>query len=338
MNLSSDDFPCADNPRYVGHDVVGDIHGCTGSLIQLLGILGYVKKGGVFQYHNQSKPRQLVFLGDILDRGPKIREAILILREMVEAGSAQIIMGNHEYSALGYTTLIPDSRVPDGNSSTYVRAHNDSHTRSIQETLDQFANHPKDWSDTLRWLYDWPLVLQFKHFRVAHACWDSRLVKEFSTRRPDLTIDSQFLIESGDYRNFAGQFMNRTTRGVSLLLPDNQSMTSIDGYTRRTFRVKFWVDDAERYGDIEFQPDRLNPSLADQKVSVKEKDYLPFYGPEQRPLFVGHYWLEGTPAPLLKNIACLDYSAVKNGKLVAYRMNTETHLLAGNFVWVNAIN
>lgn len=333
MKLPSDDFPCADNPRFAGYDVVGDIHGCAGSLIELLDILGYVKLAGVFQYHNQRHPRQLVFLGDILDRGPKIREAILIIREMVEAGSAQIIMGNHEYSALGYTTPTPDS-----HSTDYVRAHNDSHTRSIRETLDQFANHPIDWADTLSWLYEWPLILQFNHFRVAHACWDQSLVDEFFASSPDLTIDPKFVIESADYKNFAAKFVNRITRGVSLLLPDNQSMTSVDGYTRRTFRVKFWVDNPEYYKDIEFQPDRLARSLADREVSVREKEYLPFYGPEERHLFVGHYWLQGTPAPIKKNIACLDYSAVKGGKLVAYRMDGEVNLSAKNFVWVDAVS
>ncbi len=44
------------------------------------------------------------------------------------------------------------------------------------------------------------------------------------------------------------------------------------------------------------------------------------------PLFVGHYWRSGTPAPICPNIACLDYSAVMYGKLVAYRLDQETRL------------
>jgi hypothetical protein len=46
--------------------------------------------------------RQALFLGDIVDRGPRIREALHIVHDMVEAGQAFCIMGNHEYNALGW--------------------------------------------------------------------------------------------------------------------------------------------------------------------------------------------------------------------------------------------
>ncbi len=316
--------------EFSGYDLVGDIHGCGDSLIELIEKLGYTRRNGSYEYSNQRQPRQLVFLGDILDRGPKIRESIHIVREMVDHGSAQIVMGNHEYNALGYTTL-----APSGGGKDYLRAHNANHTRLIQETLDQFANHPRDWSDTLAWLYEWPLFLEFEHFRVIHACWDQTLIDQFVQLRPDGTIDEAFLIASEDYRRFEGRFMSRATRGASLLLPDNLSMTGKDGYTRRTFRVKFWVEHPEYYGDVQFQPDPLDQALAERRLSETEKKYIPYYHHDQRPLFIGHYWQTGQPGPLVDNIACLDYSAVKNGRLMAYRMNSEQVLSADNFVWVN---
>src|SRR5690625_3832071 len=58
------------------------------------------------------------------------------------------------------------------------------------------------------------------------------------------------------------------------------------------------------------------------------------YGADQRPLFIGHYWLNGTPRAIAPNIACLDYSAVKSGRLVAYRFDGETQLHQDKFVWV----
>ena len=51
-------------------------------------------------------------------------------------------------------------------------------------------------------------------------------------------------------------------------------------------------------------------------------------------LFVGHYWRRGKPAPIRPNLACLDYSAVLNGKLVAYRLDQEQRLDPHKFVWV----
>jgi hypothetical protein len=44
--------------------------------------------------------------------------------------------------------------------------------------------------------------------------------------------------------------------------------------------------------------------------------------------------MAGLPEPIVPNIACLDYSAVKYGRLAAYRMDTETHLQKGKFTWV----
>ena len=75
---------------YKGYDLIGDVHGCALSLQLLLQKLGYSKKAGVYQ-HPQ---RQAVFLGDIVDRGPRIREALHIVRDMVDAGYAQIVMGD----------------------------------------------------------------------------------------------------------------------------------------------------------------------------------------------------------------------------------------------------
>ena len=57
------------------------------------------------------------------------------------------------------------------------------------------------------------------------------------------------------------------------------------------------------------------------------------YDRQQPPLFVGHYWLKGTPEPITPNLACLDYSAVKYGRLVAYRMDGEATLASNKFAW-----
>ena len=51
------------------------------------------------------------------------------------------------------------------------------------------------------------------------------------------------------------------------------------------------------------------------------------------PVFVGHYWLTGTPTPLAANVACTDYSVAKGGKLVAYRWDGESELSADKFHW-----
>ena len=117
-------------------------------------------------------------------------------------------------------------------------------------------------------------------------------------------------------------------------LPDGMTLTGGDGLTRSFFRTKFWEDDPKTYGDIVFQPDALPERVARKPLSPSEKSALLRYGIEEPMLFVGHYWRSGKPAPIRPNLACLDYSAVLYGKLVAYRLDQEKHLDPHKFVWV----
>jgi hypothetical protein len=66
-------------------DIIGDIHGCYDELIVLLGMLGYAEQPGGAWSH--SAGRKLVFLGDLVDRGPKSPEVVRLVMESVNAGS-----------------------------------------------------------------------------------------------------------------------------------------------------------------------------------------------------------------------------------------------------------
>jgi hypothetical protein len=84
---------------------------------------------------------------------------------------------------------------------------------------------------------------------------------------------------------------------------------------------------------VSFQPDPLPDGLVDRVLSDAEQAQLLKYDASQLPVFVGHYWMSGEPAPITSNVVCLDYSAVKYGKLVAYRMDDEVILRPDKFVW-----
>ncbi|MEJ2419880.1 MAG: metallophosphoesterase [Exilibacterium sp.] len=71
---------------FQGYDVIGDVHGCAITLIRLLERLGYTKRAGVYRHRR----RQAVFVGDVVDRGPRIREALHLVHDMVNAGAAQM--------------------------------------------------------------------------------------------------------------------------------------------------------------------------------------------------------------------------------------------------------
>lgn len=312
--------------HYRGYDLIGDIHGCAMTLRALLEKLDYQKVNGVYQHHS----RQVIFVGDIVDRGPRVRESLHLVRDMVERGSAQIVMGNHEYDALCYCT-----RARPGSAHTYLREHTPRHNRMIAATLEQFANYGHEWNEFLEWFYTIPLFLELERFRVVHACWDRELIAQFKEQFGCNRIDEDFLHASIVRGSFAGKVMDRLVRGTAMPLPDNRVMTGRDGLERSFFRTRFWANNPETYGDVVFQPDPLPRDIAEQRLSGRERRRLLSYPVTEPPVFFGHYWMTGTPKPLRHNLACLDYSAVKYGKLVAYRMDGEEKLDPAKFVWLD---
>src|SRR5580692_8939166 len=75
-------------------DIIGDVHGCFDELVELLGKLGYTEQPGGAWKHPDG--RKLVFVGDLVDRGPKIPDVIRLVLESVNAGTALCVPGNHD--------------------------------------------------------------------------------------------------------------------------------------------------------------------------------------------------------------------------------------------------
>ncbi len=86
-------------------DIIGDVHGCCDELEVLLETLGYVYEEGSTDgtYHRvyrHPEGRKAIFLGDLVDRGPRILDAVQLVRNMVLAGSAMAVPGNHDSKLL----------------------------------------------------------------------------------------------------------------------------------------------------------------------------------------------------------------------------------------------
>ena len=83
-------------------DIIGDVHGCFDELNDLLKQLGYTvetkSNGDATGRFSVKAPegRKAVFLGDFVDRGPKIPEVLDLVMGMVEAGTALCVPGNHD--------------------------------------------------------------------------------------------------------------------------------------------------------------------------------------------------------------------------------------------------
>jgi protein phosphatase len=81
-------------------DIIGDVHGCCDELEALLGQLGYAVSVGGGPFHAHPEGRRAIFLGDLVDRGPRILDTVRLVKDMVEGGSALCVPGNHDMKLL----------------------------------------------------------------------------------------------------------------------------------------------------------------------------------------------------------------------------------------------
>jgi protein phosphatase len=78
-------------------DIIGDVHGCYEELSTLLGQLGYrIENGLEGPKAIAPNERRAIFVGDLVDRGPKIPEVLRLVMKMVEEGTAFCVPGNHD--------------------------------------------------------------------------------------------------------------------------------------------------------------------------------------------------------------------------------------------------
>jgi hypothetical protein len=313
------------SPSHVsGYDVIGDIHGCADMLRRLLTKLGYEEVGSVFSH----PLRKVIFLGDLIDRGPNIREVVSIAKSMVDAGNAYAVMGNHEYNALIYDLL----DMKKGNQLRKEKLRG-----LLSASLDQYQNYQAEWQQALQWFKTLPIFLEFDGFRVVHACWDQSKIDQLAeVASSQCFADENFLHQSIIRATKENRIVERLLRGTDLRLPGGLTLTGGDGVVRHRFRTKFWARSPKTYDDVIFQPDRLPEPVEHQLLTAEEKKQLVCYQKDEKPLFVGHYWIKGKPRLICSNIACLDYSAVKQGKLVAYRFDDgDVGLDVSKLTWVN---
>jgi protein phosphatase len=84
-------------------DIVGDVHGCLAELEQLLAELGYdLERDAAGRPVGARHPagRRAVFVGDLVDRGPDTPGVLRLVMNMVAAGTAFCVAGNHEAKLL----------------------------------------------------------------------------------------------------------------------------------------------------------------------------------------------------------------------------------------------
>jgi len=302
------------------YDFIGDIHGHADKLEELLEKMGYSISGNAYAHPD----RKAFFVGDYIDRGPKIKKTLKIVRSMVENRNAIALMGNHEYNALCFHAK--------NKTGGHLRKHSIKNILQHYETLKQFQNKQDEYDDYLDWFKTLPLFYETSTFRAVHAAWDNSSIRFLRQHLFQYKLTDQLIEQSAVKGSEFYNAIETVLKGREIKLPKGHTFTDKDGTPRRDMRIKWWEDPAKStYQEISIEP---LENFEDSPVDTAGLKNLDFYKADIIPVFFGHYWLKGNPMLYRGNICCLDYSVAKHGFLAAYRFDDESLLDGSKFVFV----
>ena len=181
-------------------DIIGDVHGCYDELVELLQRLGYQPNDAAGYAHPEG--RMAVFLGDLVDRGPKTPDVLRLVMDMVAAGSALAVPGNHDVK-LVKKLRGRDVQVAHGLAETLAQleAEPPAFHAEVATFLDKLISH---------------YVLDDGRLVVAHAGLRQELQGRASARVRDFALYGETTGETDEFglpvrANWAAEYRGRAT-------------------------------------------------------------------------------------------------------------------------------
>lgn len=122
-------------------DIIGDVHGCYDELVALLRNLGHEVDAAAATVRITSG-RKLLFLGDLVDRGPKTPDVLRLVMNAVASGAALCVPGNHDVKLMRKLRG-RDVQVTHGlaESLEQLAAESDAFRRDVADFIDRLVSH-----------------------------------------------------------------------------------------------------------------------------------------------------------------------------------------------------
>ena len=302
-------------------DFVGDIHGHASYLLTLLERLGYKKQQRGWKQPNAT----LVFLGDLIDRGPEQKQTVEIVRELCELGIAICLSGNHEFNAVGFVIKRTD------DPGQYIRSHTTNHLKQHEIFLEAYANDRFGYEETIAWFAKLPIWFEMADVRAVHACWHEPAKEELAEFLDvnHCPKDRSFFEQTGIKGSTAWTARETLLNGLELPLPGDTTFNDYYGIKRRRIRVNWWTPSQTTYRSAAV----IDGSQRARIPNIKLLEPAPTY--EEQLCFFGHYWMRGIPRIEHSRAVCLDYSiALDDGALCAYSFKGEKDANPNHLTWV----
>ncbi len=300
------------------YDIIGDVHGQVDMLKDLLKQIGYTAKNGGY-FHPE---RKVIFVGDFINRGPKTRATISLIRDMVESDQALAILGNHEINAIYYSILDKSGK---HLSKRWSRLRLD-----LDSTLREFEGRSAEWDSHIKWMRHLPMFLDLEKIRIIHACWRDENILLLKENLPEQKLKRSFLKLVGKNNSPLTKAFWETCKGIDFQLPKDLLVFDTKGQPHRSFRSKWWVNPVGLTFDaLSFESRFDLPAYTiPEEIITPVKPY-----PQDDPIvFFGHYCMKNGPNIISDNLCCLDSCVSRKGKLTAYRWQGEEKLDPANLV------
>ena len=168
-------------------DIIGDIHGCFDELVELLQKLGYelsTQPDGEISV-KPPEGRKAVFVGDYVDRGPKVAEVLRLIMRMRETGAALCVPGNHDVKLV-----------------RALRGRNVKQTHGLAESLAQLAEESTEFKTRIAGFLDSLVshyVLDEGKLVVAHAGMKAELQGRASGRVREFAMYGETTGETDEF-------------------------------------------------------------------------------------------------------------------------------------------
>lgn len=302
------------------YDVIGDVHGQGDKLNALLAHLGYARRERGW---TGPQGRKAIFVGDLIDRGPAQLEVLETVRELVDAGLALAVMGNHEFNAIAFATRDPVS-------GDWLRPRSKKNRGQHQAFLDAVGEDSELHREWVDWFRTLPMATDLGGLRVVHAWWEDDSVKAINAGMQRFGGLTDEMVAACFADPVLKHARKRLTCGVEMELPEGQWIVDKEGHKHPDARLAVWRHGRERLREIAIVPSGSEHAVPD--IPIPDEHRLPPV--DGSPILFGHHWFSGELRLEGPKVACLDWSAAKDGPLVAYRWDGESDLAHDKLVAV----
>lgn len=251
---------------------IGDIQGCTPQLIALIEKIQAI-----------APDARLLFLGDLVNRGPQSLETLRMVRAMNAQGKAESVLGNHDLHLLAIAQGIQKPNKSD--------------------TFDDILNAP-DRGELLDWLRHRPMAMFEQNYLMMHA----GVVPQWTARQTmDLAHEVEAALRGPNWPDFLRQmYGNQPAKWDDNLQGIDRLRCIVNAFTRMRF--------CEADGTMEF-------SIKDAAGSVTPEGYMPWFElPDRKTgdvtVLFGHWSTLGLM--MQSNVIGLDTGCLWGGKLTAF--------------------